>query len=116
MTENKIEENVVYTIAREQLTKKDYDEILPVLEEAIRKFGKIRWYFEMQNFKGWTPEAAWEDINFDFSNKEHLKKVAMVGDKEWEKGITKIMKPFTDADIKFFQLEEKSEANVWIKS
>ena len=116
MTGNRIEENVVYTVARKKLTREDYNEIIPLLEEAIRKFGKIGWYFEMQDFKGWTPEAAWKDISFDFSNKEHLKKVAMVGDKSWEKGITQIMKPFTTAEIKFFPLEEKSKAKAWIKA
>ena len=115
MTENRIEENVVYTVASQTLTKEDYNEILPLLEETIRKFGKIGWYFEMQDFKGWTPEAAWKDITFDFSNKEHLKKVAMVGNKSWEKAITQIMKPFTDAEIKFFDLEDKSTAQSWIR-
>ena len=116
MTENRIEENVVYTIATQKLTKEDYNEIIPLLEEAIRNFGKIGWYFEMQNFDGWTPEAAWKDMNFDFSNNENLKKVAMVGDKDWEKLITQIMKPFTQADIKYFDLEDKNKAKTWIKS
>lgn len=109
------EENVVYTIAEEKLTDEDYNKIIPFLQEKIRAFGKIRWYFEMQDFDGWSLSAMWRDAKFDFEHNENMDKIAMVGSDKWEKGLTQLMKPFAKADIKFFELKEKETAKTWIK-
>lgn len=110
-----LEHNIIYTVASEKLSDEDYDRLIPLLEEKIRSFGKIRWYFEMREFEGWSLSAMWRDLKFDFRNKEHLERIAMVGNKEWEKQLTQLMKPFTGASIKYFSLEEHEEAKNWIK-
>lgn len=109
------QENVVYTLAQDKLDDKDYDKMLPYLKDKIKKYYKINWYFEMANFDGWTLSALWRDAKFDLKNKNHIDKVAMVGSKAWEKWMTKIMKPLTDTEIKFFELEEKDKAAKWIE-
>lgn len=109
-----VERNIIYTIAEEKLTDEDYDRLIPLLEEKIRSYGKIRWYFEMQEFEGWSLSAMWRDLKFDFSNKENLERIAMVGDKSWEKQLTQLMKPFTGAEIKYFGTNDKEEARNWI--
>lgn len=114
MTSIQSESNIIYTVAEGKLTNEDYDRIIPVLQEKITSFDKVRWYFEMRDFKGWTPSALWRDLKFDFKNKEHIEMVAMVGDKKWEKDLTQLMKPFTDAEIKFFQTEDRENAKLWI--
>ena len=115
MTSIQIEQNIIYTIAEGKLDDEDYERIIPLLQEKVRSFGKIRWYFEMRDFKGWTLSALWKDLKFDFENRENLERIAMVGDREWEKELTQLMKPFTDADIKFFETEEREDAKDWIK-
>lgn len=107
--------NIIYTIAEEKLTDEDYDRLIPLLQEKVRSFGKIRWYFEMKQFEGWSLSAMWRDIKFDFKNLENLERIAMVGDKKWEKELTLLMKPFTGAQIKYFELTDKEEAKNWIK-
>ena len=109
------ENNIIYTIAEEKLTDEDYDQLIPLLQEKIRAYGKIRWYFEMNAFEGWSLSAMWRDIKFDFSNTENLERIAMVGDKQWEKQLTQLMKPFTGADIKYFSREERQVAKNWLK-
>lgn len=115
MTSIQADQSVIYTIAEGELTDEDYDRIIPLLQEKVRSFGKIRWYFEMRDFEGWSFSAMWRDIKFDFSNEEHIEKVAMVGDKKWEKQLTQLMKPFTDAEIEFFETEDRQKAQNWIK-
>ena len=114
MVSIQVEHNIIYTVAEEKLTKEDYDRIIPVLQEKIRSFGTIRWYFEMRHFEGWTLSAMWRDLKFDFKNLENLERIAMVGDKKWEKELTQLMKPFTGATIKYFELTQKDEAKNWI--
>ncbi|UZH54899.1 STAS/SEC14 domain-containing protein [Salinimicrobium tongyeongense] len=110
-----VEQNVIYTVAEEKLTNEDYDRLIPLLQEKVRSFGAIRWYFEMNEFEGWSLGAIWRDIKFDFKNAENMERIAMVGNKEWEKELTQLMKPFTKARVKFFELTEKDEAKNWIR-
>ncbi|MGB7843739.1 MAG: STAS/SEC14 domain-containing protein [Salinimicrobium sp.] len=107
-------ENIIYSIAKKELHDEDYGRLVPLLKEKVKKFGMIRWYFEMQNFEGWSLSAMWQDLKFDVKYAENIEKVAMVGDKTWEEKITRLMKPFTSAEIKFFNLEEKEQAKAWI--
>src|SRR6056297_828034 len=108
------DQNIIYTVAEEKLTDEDYDRVIPVLQEKVRTFGKIRWYFEMRDFEGWTLSALWDDLKFDINYSEDMEMIAMVGDKKWEKGLTQLMKPFTGAEIKFFKTEDQEEAKIWI--
>lgn len=110
-----VEHNIVFTIADDKLTNEDYNRLIPLLQEKIRSFGTIRWYFEMKEFEGWSLSAMWRDLKFDFKNTEKLERIAMVGDKKWEKELTQLMKPFTGAAIKYFDLTAKDEAKNWIK-
>lgn len=107
-------ENIIYSIAEKELKDEDYQKLVPLLREKVKKYGMIRWYFEMRNFKGWSLSAMWQDLKFDAKNAENLEKIAMVGDKNWEEKLTRLMKPFTRADVKFFPLEEKEQAKAWI--
>ena len=108
------DQNIIYTVAENKLTDDDYDRIIPLLQERIETYGKIRWFFEMKNFEGWTFSAMWEDLKFDFKNRDSLEMVAMVGDKKWEEKLTELMKPFTDAQIQFFEQTDRGNAKIWI--
>lgn len=108
------DQNIIYTIAEAKLTDDDYKRIIPLLQEKIRTFGKIRWYFEMRDFEGWTLSAMWDDLKLGLEYGKDLEMIAMVGDKKWEKGLTQLMKPFTGAEIKYFEEEDREEAKIWI--
>lgn len=115
MTSIQADQNMIYTIAEGRLNDEDYNRIIPLLQEKIRTYGQIRWYFEMREFMGWTFSALWQDLKFDLKNRKNLEMIAMVGDKKWEKELTQLMKPFTDAQIKFFETEDREEAKHWIR-
>ena len=109
------EGNLLATRATGNLTEADFDKLLPLLNNIVERYKKIRWYFEMEGFEGWTPKAFWKDLKFDVQHANDFEKVAMIGDKKWEKWMTDLMKPFTSAEVKFFDLEEKEIAKKWIK-
>jgi hypothetical protein len=70
----------------------------------------------MEDFDGWTAKALWSDVKFDFKHRNDFEKVAMVGRKDWMDWMTQLMKPFTSAEIKFFELEEQAAARAWINA
>ena len=106
--------NVIATKAQENLTEADIQKIHPLIHNIVYHGQKVRWYFEMQDFTGWDMKGLWADLKMDLSHANDYEKIAMVGEKKWQDWITRFMKPFTNADIRYFDLEEKQKAKEWI--
>ena len=107
--------HIIETVAEGKLSEQDYEKLIPILENKIKKFGKISWYFEVNNFDGWTVKAIWKDAKFDIKHRNDFEKIAIVGNKKWHEWMADILKPFTDADVKYFDSENKEAAKQWIK-
>jgi hypothetical protein len=97
-----------------KLTKEDYQSFVPRFEAAVKKVGKLRVLFEMQDFHGWKAGAIWEDMKFDLKHFKDIERLAMVGDKKWEKGMSVFCKPFTSAKIKYFDVAQRADAEAWV--
>lgn len=108
------DDRVIATKATKKLTENDYNQLLPLLKDKLTQYQKIRWYFEMEDFDGWELKAFWEDVKFDAKHRNDFDKVAMVGEKKWEKLMTDLMRPFTSAEVKYFDISEKDVAMHWI--
>ncbi len=98
-----------------KLQKKDYSEFLPGVEEAIKEFGKVRILVDMHDFHGWSLGAIWEDLKFDVKHFRHIERLAMVGEKKWEKWMATFCRPFTSAEIRYFGQDQMEEARIWIE-
>lgn len=96
------------------LTEEDYQFLSPAMEGEIQKQDKMNLYWEMANFDGWTPGGLWEDVKFDARHLTNFKKIALVGDKKWEKWLTNLMKPFTTAQVQFFDYADRDAARTWV--
>lgn len=108
------EGNVVATRATGKVTEEDYQKIIPIIHNITDKGQKIRWYYELQNEESWEPEAILEDLKVDIKHASDYEKIAVVGEKKWQELITKAFKPFTGAEVLYFDLEDKQEARKWI--
>lgn len=108
--------NILMTTATGTLEQEDYEKLKPVVEQLTGQNEKIRWYFEMRNFEGWTPSALWSDAKIDLAHADDLEKIAVVGRKKWMDWMTQLMKPFTSAETRYFELEERDKAKAWIKN
>jgi hypothetical protein len=97
-----------------KLTKEDYEQFTPELEKLIERHGKIRVLFEMYDFHGWSVAALWEDVKFDFKHFSDIERIAMVGDKAWQEGMSFFCKPFTRAEVRYFGHHETDRAREWI--
>jgi len=108
--------NTIATKASGKLRKEDIEKINPLIHAILDKGMKVRWYFEMDNFTGWDLPGLWEDLKMDTAHAKDYEKIAMVGDKKWQEWIAQFMKPFTNADIRYFDLKDKETAKQWIKN
>jgi len=98
-----------------KLTHDDYQLFVPSFEKAIEEHGKLRILMVMQDFHGWTAGAMWDDLKFDMKHFSDIERLAMVGEKAWEKGMATFCKPFTTAKIRYFDQSELGEAESWIR-
>ena len=97
-----------------QLAHEDYQHFVPEFERIVTQNGKISVLFEMAGFHGWEASALWDDIKFDLKHFSDIERLAMVGDKKWEKGMSVFCKPFTAAKIRYFDSAAISEARQWL--
>jgi hypothetical protein len=99
-----------------KLTKEAYETFVPAVDAQIKQYGKLRILFVMQDFHGWTAGALWEDLKFDVTHWKDIERLAVVGDKKWEKGMAAFCKPFTKAEIRYFDLAQLEQAREWLQS
>jgi len=97
-----------------RLTQASYDSFSPDLDGLIEAHGNIRLIFEMIHFKGWTMGAAWEDLKLSCKHFNHIERIAIVGDKKWEKAMSTILKPITRAKVHYFDITDIEGATNWI--
>jgi hypothetical protein len=97
-----------------KLSADDYENFEPAVASLIEQVGKIRILFVMHDFHGWELGAVWEDIKFATKHCTDISRIAMVGDKTWEKWMAMICKPFTMSSIKYFDADQESQALEWL--
>jgi hypothetical protein len=94
----------------------DYERLSPEFEKLVKQHGKISVLFEMVDFHGWEAAALWDDIKFDVKHFDHIERLAMVGDRKWEKGMSKFCGVLTTAKIHYFDRSEMDEARQWVEA
>ncbi|GAA4468079.1 STAS/SEC14 domain-containing protein [Novipirellula rosea] len=96
-----------------KLTGTDYDRFVPLTEQRIEQHGKIRLIVVLTDFHGWEVAALWDDIKWDVKHFNDIQRLAIVGDSKWEKGMSVFCRPFTTAEIKYFDLVNLDDARKW---
>ena len=94
--------------------KNDYDVMLPLLEEKIRQHGKIRVYAEVQDVEAYSLRALYDEVKFDVKHAANFSKAAIVGDGEWLDWLTTMARPFTTAEVKYFNFSQRDAAWAWV--
>ncbi len=98
-----------------KLHDEDYKTFVPAIDNAVAKHGKIRLLAQMHDFHGWDAHALWDDIKFSTTHCTEVEKIALVGEKSWEKWMASVCKPFTMAKIKYFDAGEIDQAWAWLE-
>ena len=108
--------NTIAARASGKLSHEDYQNFLPQLEERISALGKVSLLFEFENFTGWELEAAKDDYDFGMKNLANFERIAMVGDKAWERWMSLIAKPFLPSgEVRYFNRENLQDAWDWLR-
>jgi hypothetical protein len=97
-----------------KLEKEDYEFFVPEIDQQIERYGKVNMLLELIDFHGWTAGAAWEDTKFGIRHFNDIERLAIVGDKAWEKGMAYFCKVFMTAKVQYFDVSERDKAMTWV--
>lgn len=97
-----------------KLQDADYKKFAHAIMAAAEK-GKLHLLVEMVEFLGWDAHALWEDIRLDAQVGGKIERLAFIGDKAWEAWMAKICRPFTSAEIQYFESNDAHDAWAWVQ-
>lgn len=100
-----------------KLTKNDYDAAMPEIEHEIEQAERpLRMLIQLEDLQGWEIGALWEDLKFDARHYDDFGRIAVLGDSDVERWGTVLSKPFTGAEVKYFDRADRAAAEAWLKS
>ena len=100
---------------RGKLHDDDYKQLVPKMETILTAEGKVRLFVEFEDFHGWDFHAAWDELRFGLKHYSDFERIAMVGDRKWEKWMAGFCKPFTKATVRYFDKSEVEAAWQWLQ-
>lgn len=100
--------------AQGKLTHKDYETIIPMIDSALAevKEPKVKALIDATELEGWEARAAWDDFKLGLKHGNEFEKVAIYGNKNWQKLVSKIGSWFISGEIKYF--ENDDDAISWL--
>lgn len=100
-----------------ELSKSEVNQIQAAAIEAIRRCGKISALFILENFRGWSREGDWGDIQFLIEHDKDIAKIAVVGDEKWKDLVAGFLaKGFRQAAVEYFLPSDSAKARAWLSA
>lgn len=99
-----------------KLKDEDYSNFVPVADRIVAEaHGKVRLLVQLEDFHGWDLHGAWDDFKFGVKHYADTERIAMVGEKKWEEWMTRLWKPFTQAEVRYFDVKKIQQAWDWVR-
>lgn len=98
------------------LHEKDYEELLPRLEDLFRQHGKLRVLFYADpEFEGWDLSAAWQDASLGFRHLADFERLALVGAPDWVVWCVRLSAFLFKGEVRIFSADRLDDAWRWVK-
>lgn len=108
--------SIVAVRFNKKITEKDYDYLLPMLEDKLRRQGKLNLYCEFDGLEGMELNTIVRDGKFSLSHRHDFNKIALVGESKWMDWMMQLGDYFYSGDLKYFDKSKGEEALRWLKN
>ncbi|MCK4971597.1 MAG: STAS/SEC14 domain-containing protein [Thermoplasmata archaeon] len=98
-----------------KIRKEDFEAFLPQVRALVDQFGSIRLLLDLSDYDGIELKAWFSDAKFGKEFHKDLEKMAIVGDKRWNKWITSLSRSALSGQAKFFNEIDIESAWMWLK-
>lgn len=107
--------NLVAIRASGRLTHADYRDFVPQLEGIIDREGPLRLLVDLSDFEGWELKAAWDDFLLGVKHVGDFERMAMIGDRDWQKIAARVTDALTGCAVRTFGERQWDEAWAWVR-
>ena len=98
-----------------KVTSEDYRKLDPQVQALVDQYDKVCLLLDLKEFGGEEVKAWLPDMKFGHRFHDKIARMAIVGDKRWEKWLTALADPFYAKEAKFFHLDESDKAWAWLR-
>ena len=99
------------------LKKSELDRAQASAREIIKRHGKVRFLVIVEDFRGWQQEGRWGDVSLEMEYDEHIEKIAIVGEEQWEYvALAFVGKGVRPGAIECFPPSDLARARAWVGS
>ncbi|WP_179345091.1 SpoIIAA family protein [Winogradskyella ursingii] len=112
---NSEKDNLISAKISGKISKTEVEKVHKRIHKILMENDKVDFLFKIEDFDGFTLKGFWEDIKVDSAHISDYGKIAFVGEKKWQEFVTKATDFFTSSEVKYFDLEEKEKAMLWIR-
>ena len=98
-----------------KMLEEDHKALVPCIEDVLEREGAVKLFAELEDFHGWNWHAAWDELRFSARHYRDIKRIAMVGDRKWEERLAGLFKPFTRAEVRYFDKSRTNAAWFWLQ-
>jgi len=99
-----------------EVTKQDYDAVVPQLNDAVDQHGAIRCLVHVHDLEGVEPSAVFKDLQWDWDNRQNVEKAAIVGEQSWLALAGQAADVIYSGDVKTFETSEMDAARAWLRA
>jgi hypothetical protein len=107
--------NVLGFKASGKIIPADYEELVPAVEELVKKEGNVCMLIDLEEFEGESIKAWSNDFKFGHEFHDKIDKMAIVGDKKWEEWLAALADPFYAREARYFHVDDISAAWDWLR-
>lgn len=99
-----------------KVTVEDYQQLEPAIQALVDEYDDdVCLLLDLQEFAGEEVKAWLPDLKFGHRFHDKIDKMAIVGDKRWQKWLAALADPFYADDAEFFRPEETDKAWAWLR-
>jgi hypothetical protein len=113
---NSSSENIVGFRLSGKITVREFKKFSDEVEKTIADEGKIRLLLTMEYPQDFTLKAVWSDLIFWTRHIKDIERLAIVGQKEWEKWVEILEHPFIRTEVRYYDKSRLEEAWTWLRS
>jgi hypothetical protein len=99
-----------------ELTDNEFKKFVAEVETIVAGQGRIRLLMMVDYPQDLDLKAAWDDLVFWIKHTKDIDRLAIVGQKEWEKWLELLEKPFIHTEVKYYESTNVRDAWDWVKS
>ncbi|HEU5456662.1 MAG TPA: STAS/SEC14 domain-containing protein [Nocardioides sp.] len=101
--------------AVDDVEEEDYEDVIvPAVEEAIARHGKVRLVYVLgHDFDEYEGEAVWEDLKLGVRHPTSFERIAIVTDARWAGAAIKVFSVLWPGQARAFPLADLENAKRW---